>query len=280
MPTLIPYGGTIVTNTSAPRPGGGGGGGIILGGDVHFVPEEGPEENPGGDVGGPRNPTPSPTPSTCGPFVVPHAASLEGIKCVGDVDCVPLVQNPLEILGQQYPGLPHTRNRQKGEQVKGNTSIKVGTVIATFDKDGKYPTTTTPGYKHAAIYLSQDSEGIRVIDQYKPLKNVQKRHIEFDDNRTPSNNGNQFSIVMTNSRSRVMTGKGGPENQDIHLCVFAPLRENFSLVCCNPAVRKVLIRLGKSLFLGSGKATTRAKRRITSPVEGTGLRTASPRGAF
>jgi len=31
---------------------------------------------------------------------------------------------------------------------------------------------------------------------------------------------------------------------------------------------KLLIRLGKSLFLGSGKATTRAKGRITSRVEG------------
>ena len=63
VPTLIPYGGTIVTNTSAPRPGGGGGGGSILGGDVHFLPEEpSPEEGPGGpsDGGGPQNPTPTP----------------------------------------------------------------------------------------------------------------------------------------------------------------------------------------------------------------------------
>jgi len=41
-------------------------------------------------------------------------------------------------------------------------------------------------------------------------------------------------------------------------------------VSCNSAVPKVLIRLGKSLFLGSGKATTRAKHRITARVEGTG----------
>jgi hypothetical protein len=37
-----------------------------------------------------------------------------------------------------------------------------------------------------------------------------------------------------------------------------------------PSRTKVLIRLGKSLFLGSGKATTRVKRRITAAFEGTG----------
>ena len=41
---------------------------------------------------------------------------------------------------------------------------------------------------------------------------------------------------------------------------------------------KVLIRLGKSLFLGSGKATTRMKRSITAAFEGTDFRIASPRG--
>jgi hypothetical protein len=50
VPTLIPYGGTIVTNTSAPRPGSGGVGSIFS--DVNFVPEEAPEEGPGGPTGG------------------------------------------------------------------------------------------------------------------------------------------------------------------------------------------------------------------------------------
>jgi RHS repeat-associated protein len=61
VPTLIPYGGTIVTNTSAPRPSGGGLGGIFGGGN--FVPlDESPEESPGGG-GAPQNPaTPTRTP--------------------------------------------------------------------------------------------------------------------------------------------------------------------------------------------------------------------------
>ena len=45
-----------------------------------------------------------------------------------------------------------------------------------------------------------------------------------------------------------------------------------------PSRTKLLIRLGKSLFLGSGKATTRVKRRITAAFEGTDLHSASPRG--
>jgi hypothetical protein len=45
-----------------------------------------------------------------------------------------------------------------------------------------------------------------------------------------------------------------------------------------PSRTKVLIRLGKSLFLGSGKATTRVKRSITAAFEGTDFRIASPRG--
>ena len=35
---------------------------------------------------------------------------------------------------------------------------------------------------------------------------------------------------------------------------------------------------GKITILGSGKATTRVKRRITAAFEGTGLHSASPRG--
>jgi hypothetical protein len=60
VPTLIPYGGTIVTNTSAPRPGSGGVGSIF--GDVNFVPEEAPEEGPGELTGGEGLQNPPTTP--------------------------------------------------------------------------------------------------------------------------------------------------------------------------------------------------------------------------
>jgi YD repeat-containing protein len=138
---------------------------------------------------------------TCGPFVVPNASSLVGLKCVGNGDCVPLVQTPIEIMGQSHPGLPHTSNWREGVRVRGNSSIERGTVIATF-KDGRYPPDVPLGHKHAAIYDGQTQEGIWVIDQYRPLTAIQRRLIKFDEARTPSNNGNRFSVVMTDCTPR------------------------------------------------------------------------------
>jgi RHS repeat-associated protein len=180
------------------------------GGSLFNGIDQAAEENldgPGTSVGGsvPQEPSkPSFTEQTCGPFVVPHAATLENAKCIGTGDCVPLVQNPIEILGQQYPGLPHTSNWRQGDSVRHSRSpIKPGTVIATFDSNtGKYPTTSRAGYKHAAIYLGKDSTGIWVIEQFIPLQNIQKRHIDYNDKKTPSNNGNQFSVVLTNCKPR------------------------------------------------------------------------------
>ncbi|HEY9402809.1 MAG TPA: BPSL0067 family protein [Pyrinomonadaceae bacterium] len=165
-----------------------------------YVPETDPV-----DPVDPQEPSKSSfTERTCGPFVVPHAATLENAQCIGTGDCVPLVQNPIEILGKQYPGLPHTSHWRQGDSVRHSRSpIEPGTVIATFDSNtGKYPTTNKAGYKHAAIYLGKDSTGIWVIEQFKPLEKIQKRHIEYNDKKTPSNNGNQFSVVLTNCKPR------------------------------------------------------------------------------
>lgn len=43
--------------------------------------------------------------------------------------------------------------------VQGNTAIRPGTAIATFDSNGRY-------IGHAAIYLGQNAQGIQVIDQW------------------------------------------------------------------------------------------------------------------
>ena len=47
-----------------------------------------------------------------------------------------------------------------------------------------------------------------------------------------------------------------------------------------PSRTKLLIRLGNQYFFGSGKATTRAQRRITSRVEGTGPSNRFPTRSF
>lgn len=57
------------------------------------------------------------------------------------------------------PDLPATKNWKKGLPVKGNKGIVAGTVIATFDAANKFQ-------GHAAIYVGQSADGIRVYDQY------------------------------------------------------------------------------------------------------------------
>jgi hypothetical protein len=67
-------------------------------------------------------------------------------------ECVSLVK-------RMCPSLPLTSQWRKGNPVKGNKSIVPGTAIASFDpKTGKY--------WHAAIYVSQDTGGIWVWDQF------------------------------------------------------------------------------------------------------------------
>ena len=58
--------------------------------------------------------------------------------------------------------------------VQGNTNIRPGTAIATFDKDGHYN-------GHAAIYLGQDADGIQAIDQW----NIRDRQGRIIDQQKP-----------------------------------------------------------------------------------------------
>jgi hypothetical protein len=78
-------------------------------------------------------------------------------KMVGDGECMTLTK--------RVARLPHASLWHKGEKVKGNLLLKRGTIIATFDKEGRY-TSDTFGQSHAAIYLGQDSTGIQVLDQF------------------------------------------------------------------------------------------------------------------
>jgi hypothetical protein len=51
-----------------------------------------------------------------------------------------------------------TTQWRKGALVKGHRNLAAGTVIATFNESGHYQ-------GHAAIYESQTTTGINVIDQ-------------------------------------------------------------------------------------------------------------------
>jgi hypothetical protein len=108
---------------------------------------------------------------------------------VGTGHCVPLVQ--------QYAKCPVTANWSEGAKVRGSTLAK-GTAIATF-VNKKYPSASTGN--HAALYHSQDKQGVWVVDQYKDSGGIKKRHLRFQgvgpDGKyvNPSNNGDAFSVI-------------------------------------------------------------------------------------
>ncbi len=87
-------------------------------------------------------------------------------------------------------GIPvNTAKWKKGILVKGNTNIAEGTAIATFNAQGRYS-------GHAAIYVSQDKEGVHVWDQWitGAGKAVGPRLIHWH-GRGVSNFGEGFYVV-------------------------------------------------------------------------------------
>lgn len=127
----------------------------------------------------------------------------KGYRSYIDVDTIPDVNSSLVSTGscaslvQHYTRVGPTANWKKGDDVKGNT-IKRGTAVATF-VNGVYP--NKEHGNHAALYVSQDSKGIWVVDQWTELPKPQKRKMSFlgkapDGSwHDPSNNGDALSVI-------------------------------------------------------------------------------------
>jgi hypothetical protein len=66
--------------------------------------------------------------------------------------------------------LPPSSLWQQGQQVEGATDIAPGTAIATFNFDGAYGPSDSPGgasgVSHTGIYLGQDASGVQILDQW------------------------------------------------------------------------------------------------------------------
>ncbi len=90
----------------------------------------------------------------------------------GNHECVEFVQ--------QAAGATKTTTWTKGINVMESKigDIAKGTVIATFDSNGKYPTEF--GKRHAAVYLSHSDNGIKVYDQWNGQGMVKERTIHSD----------------------------------------------------------------------------------------------------
>lgn len=84
-------------------------------------------------------------------------ALVQAKKLVGDGQCVALIH--------AVANIPATLSWRQGEQVKGNPHIMPGTIIATFDNNGRYGNHTN-GTSHAAIFLRRTPSGIVVIDRW------------------------------------------------------------------------------------------------------------------
>ena len=106
----------------------------------------------------------------------------------GNTECVEFVR--------QATGAPQTTLWKKGIAIFSATqsSINRGAVIATFSDSGKYP--IDGNGKHAAIYMSHDALGIRVLDQWNKQGEVLERVIYFSKPSIPrSNAGKAFYVV-------------------------------------------------------------------------------------
>lgn len=100
-------------------------------------------------------------------------------------------------LVMHYTRVGRADNWREGAVVRGNKTIKKGTAVATF-VNGRYP--NKEHGNHAALYVSQDSNGIVVVDQWTG-KEAGKRTLAFlGKDKTgawldPSNNGDALSII-------------------------------------------------------------------------------------
>src|SRR5688572_25418470 len=122
--------------------------------------------------------------------------------------CVALVQLGPPAAGSQNP--PATSLWRKGIRVAtaAPEEIKKGTVIATFTPAGLYPT-GSEGARHAAVYLSHDTGGIKVIDQWIGKDAPSERTLTFvgyDKPRAVDKGDHYFVVELTAASLDGMTG--------------------------------------------------------------------------
>jgi hypothetical protein len=94
---------------------------------------------------------------------------------------------------QECAGLPHTSHWRRGVQGRGN-DVETGTAIATFDPSGHYGN-HTDGRSHAAIFIAEHDDGLRVWDQWRGHP-VQRRTIYFRNGVGKAvNDGDRFFTI-------------------------------------------------------------------------------------
>ena len=120
----------------------------------------------------------------------------EAYKGPWGTQCVALVQLGPAAAGSSNPPATSTWRRGIRVMTAPYGSIKKGTVIATFTEAGLYPT-GDEGARHAAVYLSHDSEGINVIDQWVGKAAPSERKLKFvgGDAKRAVDKGDHYYVV-------------------------------------------------------------------------------------
>jgi hypothetical protein len=115
-----------------------------------------------------------------------------GAQCAALVQLAPVLRGT---------AVPLTRYWRRGTKVKNLavTQIEKGTVIATFDENGRYPSTQ----RHTAIYISHDLTGITVIDQWLDKPFASQRQLKYKGNSVRTvNDGDHYWVVETEETLR------------------------------------------------------------------------------
>jgi hypothetical protein len=99
---------------------------------------------------------------------------------------------------QEAGGVPHTSQWRRGIKAR-DSKLATGTVIATFEPNGRYGN-HTDGRSHAAVYERQSDGGLRVWDQWQGHP-VARRLIAFRGGQGRRvNDGDQFHVVEIEAR--------------------------------------------------------------------------------
>jgi hypothetical protein len=119
---------------------------------------------------------------------MPHVAATHTRhlgKIIGDGHCVAYVR--------EVAGLPHTSQWRRGDAVRGYNCAS-GTIIATFDANGRYGN-HVDGRSHCAVLIAEQSNGLTVLDQWRGQP-VHQRSIRFRGGQgDPVNDGDAYFIL-------------------------------------------------------------------------------------
>jgi copper chaperone CopZ len=106
----------------------------------------------------------------------------------------------VDIIKEYVPGLKgkSTTTWRAGAWVmEAGASIRRGTAIATFDKDGRFPQHRSG--QHAAIVLRVMGSGIWVVDQWRSKKMITKRLIRIPPPHHQRNPDGSFPDASNNA---------------------------------------------------------------------------------